>query len=140
MESFSISQRLLRILLYNDTRFYELLVGFTSITLSLVLTFFGNIYTAPTLIVVYEFIYPYWWGVFFLVSGILQATGSIMKADKYRLIGNGMGLLLYAFWGVAALHVKSVFWPLLAFMAIKIAWVIFRILIDKNRPEKGEII
>lgn len=140
MENLPVSQRLSRILMYSDMRIYELLAGSTSVIFSVTLIIFGNQVNSPTISIMFQLLYPYWWALFFFMSGLLQVGGSVSKKAWLRVTGCVIGILLYTFWAIAAINSQSVFWPLFFSVSVKLTWVAFRILLDKERPEKGDIL
>lgn len=130
----TITAKISKILLYNDTRFFELMSGLTAVAFGIVLATMGNQSVSPALILAYKVLYPYWWAAFFIGGGMVQVLGSVSNDDRPRLMGSGFAIALWSFWALASLHSKGVFWPIMAFLALKLAWVIFRVLIDRERP------
>ena len=137
-ENSSFGSRLARILLYNDTRFYELIVGCTAILFGGGIA--STIFEGNILNLAYHILPPFMWGIVFIAAGLLSVYGAVSKSDTPRILGSAVSIALWAFWALALWQIRAVSTVVYMFFAIKMSWVLFRIILDRERPEVKSII
>lgn len=134
--------RLMRIMMYNDTRFYEFIVGLTAIVFGITLStsYLTDLSYSQTISQIVTVVPRIIWSFLFVLSGILSLYGSFSRKDIVRYIGSISGIILWLFWGLSSFYDRGIAYPVFIFIGIKLFWVFFRISIDKYRPMKGDII
>lgn len=135
----TVLSRIGRVFFYADTRFYELLSGVTMWGLIVSISIIGGsegTVTSP----LFGLMARYLWGILLAVIGALQVYGSISKTISPRVVGAVLAMLFWLLITIITISSKGVIWPLFTTMAFKSAWVLFRVLLDRTRPEQGDII